>query len=88
MNALLPDVIASEPVERKFLKAAKAGELSGYDYDSQLEDAETKGVVSAAEAALLKRVRGATFEFISVDDFDTTDLAAGRRSKPALRSVA
>ena len=88
MNALLPDVIASEPVERKFLKAAKAGELSGYDYDSQLADAEKKGVISAAEASLLRRVREATFEFISVDDFDADDLAAGRRSKPTLRSVA
>jgi acyl-CoA dehydrogenase len=88
MNALLPDVIASEPVERKFLKAAKAGELSGYDCDAQLADAEKKGVISAAEAALLRRVREATFEFISVDDFDAADLAAGRRSKPTLRSVA
>jgi acyl-CoA dehydrogenase len=88
MNALLPDVIASEPVERKFLKAAKSGELSGYDYEAQLADAEKKGVVSAAEATLLRRVREATFEFISVDDFDAADLAAGRRSKAPLRSVA
>jgi acyl-CoA dehydrogenase len=88
MNALLPEVIAAEPVERKFLKAAKAGELSGYDYASQLADAEAKGVISAAEAALLKHVRDASFEFISVDDFDSADLAAGRHSKPALRSVA
>jgi acyl-CoA dehydrogenase len=88
MNALLPDVIAAEPVERKFLKAAKSGELSGYDYASQLADAEAKGVLSGAEAALLKRVRDAAFEFISVDDFDAADLAAGRRSKPTLRSVA
>jgi acyl-CoA dehydrogenase len=88
MNVLLPEVIAAEPVERKFLKAAKAGELSGYDYASQLADAEAKGVISAAEAALLKHVRDVSFEFISVDDFDAADLAAGRRSKPALRSVA
>jgi len=34
-------------------------------------------------------VRKATFEFISVDDFDPADLAAGKRSKPSsLRSVA
>ena len=38
--------------------------------------------------ALLKRVRDVSFEFISVDDFDAADLAAGRRSKPTLRSVA
>ena len=89
MNALLPEVIAAEPVERKFLKAAKAGELTGYDYDAQLADAEAKGVLSAAERALLVRVRAATFEFISVDDFDGSELAAGKRSKPSsLRSVA
>jgi len=91
MNALLPDVIAAEPVERKFLKAAKAGELAGYDYDAQLADAEAKGVLSAAERALLARVRAAAFEFISVDDFDPAELAAGKRAKPSsssLRSVA
>jgi acyl-CoA dehydrogenase len=89
MNALLPEVIAAEPVERKFLKAAKAGDLHGYDYDAQLADAQAKGVLSAAERELLARVRAATFEFISVDDFDSADLAAGKHSKPSsLRSVA
>jgi len=35
-------------------------------------------------------VRKATFEFISVDDFDPAELAAGKHVKPAssLRSVA
>jgi acyl-CoA dehydrogenase len=88
MNALLPDVISAEPVERKFLKAAKSGELSGYDYAAQLADAQAKGAITSAEAALLKRVRDASFEFISVDDFDAADLAAGRHSRPSLRSVA
>ncbi|HEY0180581.1 MAG TPA: acyl-CoA dehydrogenase domain-containing protein, partial [Dokdonella sp.] len=90
MNALLPEVIAAEPIERKFLKAVKSGELAGYDVDAQLADAEAKGVLSAAERALLARVRTATFEFISVDDFDASELAAGARrdDKRALRSVA
>ena len=88
MNAVLPDVISAEPVERKFLKAAKSGELSGYDYAAQLADAQAKGAITSAEAALLKRVRDASFEFISVDDFDAADLAAGRHSRPSLRSVA
>jgi acyl-CoA dehydrogenase len=89
MNALLSDVIAAEPVERKFLKAVKAGELAGYDYEAQLADAEAKGVLSGAERALLARVRAAAFEFISVDDFDPAELAANKRAKPSsLRSVA
>ncbi|RYD14240.1 MAG: acyl-CoA dehydrogenase [Lysobacteraceae bacterium] len=89
MDALLPDVIAAEPVERKLLKAMKAGELAGYDFDAQLADAVAKGILSAAERDLLARVRAASFEFISVDDFDPAELAANRRSKPSsLRSVA
>ncbi len=66
MNQLLPEVIAAEPVERKFLKAVKAGELVGYDYAAQLADAVAKGVLSSAEGDLLKRIREETFEFISV----------------------
>jgi len=89
MNAILPEVIAAEPVERKFLKAAKGGELAGYDYDAQLADAVAKNVISEAERDLLARVRKATFEFISVDDFDPAELAAGKRGKAtSLRSVA
>jgi acyl-CoA dehydrogenase len=32
MHALLPEVIAAEPIERKFAKALKAGQLSSHDY--------------------------------------------------------
>ncbi len=89
MHALLPEVIAAEPVERKLLKAAKAGELSGYDYDAQLADAVANGVLSQAEGALLARVRKASFEFISVDDFDPDELAAGKhQQRKALRPAA
>ncbi len=31
MNALLPDVIAAEPVERKFVKALKSGQIKAHD---------------------------------------------------------
>jgi len=90
MNALLPEVIAAEPVERKFLKAIKSGAVDGYDYASQLASAESKGLISGAERDLLERVRAATFEFISVDDFESSDLAAGARQEDrrTLRSVA
>ena len=74
MNELLPDVIAAEPVERKFLKAQKAGQFTSHDYLGQLDEAVKAGVIDAAEAALLKRVREGVFEFISVDDFDPAEL--------------
>lgn len=81
MNALLPDVIAAEPVERKFLKAVKAGEVDALEYEQQLEQAMQKGVISEAEGALLARVRKASFEFISVDDFGTRGIACGREQE-------
>jgi acyl-CoA dehydrogenase len=76
MNALLPDVIAAEPVERKFGKAQKAGQFKSHDYNGQLAEALQAGVITAAEHDLLKRVREGVFEFISVDDFDPSELRA------------
>lgn len=76
MNALLPDVIAAEPVERKFGKAQKSGQFKSHDYVGQLTEAMQAGVINAAEFELLKRVREGVFEFISVDDFDPKELGA------------
>ena len=89
MNAILPDVIAAEPVERKFLKALKSGQLKSLDALGQLAEAEQIGAITAGERQLLERVREATLEFINVDDFDPRELQANRvQSKPDLRSVA
>ncbi len=89
MNALLPDAIAAEPVERKFMKALKAGTLKAYDYAGQLTEAEAQGAITAEERALLEQVRNTSFEFISVDDFEPRDLeAAVKHGKTVLRSVA
>jgi acyl-CoA dehydrogenase len=76
MKALLPDVIAAEPVDRKFGKAQKAGQFASHDYLGQLAEAQQAGVISEAEADLLRRVREGVFEFISVDDFDPSELGA------------
>jgi len=76
MNALLPDVILAEPVERKFVKAQKSGQFKAHDYVGQLDEARQAGVISAAEFELLKRVRESVFEFISVDDFEPAELRA------------
>jgi len=76
MNALLPDVIAAEPVERKLQKAIRSEGIKAHDYDAQLAAAEAQGAITAEERKLLERVRAATFEFISVDDFDPRELEA------------
>jgi acyl-CoA dehydrogenase len=78
MNALLPDVIAAEPVERKFLKAVKAGQITAHEYADQLVEAEQAGAISEAERILLEKVHEATAEFINVDDFDPSELVAAK----------
>jgi acyl-CoA dehydrogenase len=91
LDALLPDVIAAEPVERKFLKALKAGQLKARDYLAQLDEARAAGVIDADEHALLRHVREAGEEFIAVDDFTTDELRAAvvrDRSAPRTQRVA
>ncbi|MGH8040660.1 MAG: acyl-CoA dehydrogenase, partial [Rudaea sp.] len=89
MNALLPEVIAAEPVERKFAKALKSGSIKSLDADAQLAEAQAQGALSVEERNLLVRLRAATAEFIAVDDFDPAQLrAAATPSSPDLRSVA
>jgi acyl-CoA dehydrogenase len=91
LNALLPDVIAAEPVERKFLKALKAGQVKAHDYMAQLDEARSLGVISDTEHALLKHVREAGAEFIAVDDFSTDEMRAAAvrdKSKPRALHVA
>jgi acyl-CoA dehydrogenase len=93
MNALLPEVIAAEPVERKFAKASKSGQFTSgqftsHDYLAQLAEAQQAGVISAAEFELLKRVREGVAEFIAVDDFEPSELAAAVRRDQSKRAVA
>jgi acyl-CoA dehydrogenase len=76
MHALLPDVVAAEPIERKFLKAVKAGTIQSHDYFEQLAEAQREGAISETERALLERLRRTTAEFINVDDFDPEELRA------------
>ena len=91
MNAAFAAIIEAEPIERKVAKAAKAGTLTAPDAGAQLAEAVQYGVITEDERALLLKTRVAITEIISVDDFDSADLVAGRRAengRPALRSAA
>jgi len=76
INAALAKVIAAEPVERKFHKALKAGEIAALDLDSQLHEAQIKGLLSSDEVALLQELQALVHDAISVDDFDPSELIA------------
>jgi acyl-CoA dehydrogenase len=77
VNAALPKVIAAEPVERKFHKAIKSGEIVALDADAQLAEAQLKGLLSADEVAMLQELQVLVHDVISVDDFDHAELVAG-----------
>lgn len=89
INAALPKVVAAEPVERKFLKAIKAGQIEAREFDAQLQEARLKGLLNAAEVELLQELHALTLDAISVDDFDPAEMvAASFVQKPESRSKA
>lgn len=89
INAALPKVVAAEPVERKFLKAVKAGQIDAHTFESQLQEARLKGILTAAEVELLQELQALTLDAISVDDFDPAELrAATAQSGRALDKAA
>ena len=76
LHALLPEVVAAEPVERKFIKALKSMRTASHDYAGQVDQVVQSGALTAEEGQLLKHLREAGAEFINVDDFDPLDLEA------------
>ena len=94
MLAALPEVIESEPIERRLQKAAKSGLLKAAEGSAaQLDEAVQNSVITLTERELMVRVRKAVFEIISTDDFDSSELEAKvapvrKPAKVELRVVA
>ena len=77
MEKLLPQVIAAEPIERKIIKAIRAGQIKALTYEEQVHQAREKGIISSQDAELLLHVRKVSLEVVSVDDFEHAELQAG-----------
>ena len=77
MEALLPDVIAAEPLERRMLKALRADKIKGLTFEEQVDSAVDAKVLTADEKKFLLGVRERVLEVIAVDDFDIRELQAG-----------
>jgi acyl-CoA dehydrogenase len=88
INAALTRVIAAEPVERKFLKLVKSGELASRDLEGQLHEAQLKGLLAMEELALLRELQAMVHDAITVDDFDPAELESALMCQPKLGNKA
>ena len=70
MNETLVKVIDAEPLERRILKAMKAGEIvNAVTADDNLNQALAKNIISQDEFDKLQKVRAEVMDVINVDDF-------------------
>ena len=72
----LKKVIASEDADKKLERAIRKGEVRRYHNNDWIEEAKSKGVLTADEASALAEVRELVARVIAVDDFDAAALAA------------
>ncbi len=86
MEQALPEIIAAEPLERRLLKAQKAGQLDAITWEGQLEQALEQSIVSDTEAETLRQVRAKVLDIIAVDEFESHALRLGERGEVALRT--
>ena len=78
IDSYLPAVVLAEPVERKFLKALKHSDIEALEFPAQLDEGVREGWITAEERVLLEELRAMTLDAITVDDFDSSELQAGR----------
>jgi acyl-CoA dehydrogenase len=73
LEATLDDMVAAEPIFAKICQALNQ-KLQFTKLDALAEEALAKAIITADEAALLKRAEQGRLETINVDDFDPSEL--------------
>jgi acyl-CoA dehydrogenase len=81
INAALVKVILAEPVERKFQKALKNADIEALSFPEQLDEGVREGWISSDERKQLEELRELTWDAITVDDFDHSELIAASALK-------
>jgi acyl-CoA dehydrogenase len=64
-----------KPIERRVFDARRAGDIKADDTPGQIDEAEQKGIVTAAEAESLRAFDRRVMDVTGVDDFDPSELA-------------
>ena len=77
--------MAAEPLEKRIrVEGVKTGRITALDLPGQIEQALAIGLITAAEAQLLRDYDRKVMEIIDVDDFPSEELH-GRRAGGARR---
>jgi acyl-CoA dehydrogenase len=71
---------AVKPIERRVFDARRAGEIKREDTPGQIDEAEAKGIITAAEAESLRAFDHKVLELTGVDDFAVGDLVRRPRA--------
>jgi len=81
----------AEPIEKRIrVDGVKTGKVTALDVPGQISEALSVGIISETEAAMLRDYDRKVMELISVDDFESHELAAQAEAPPevATSSVA
>ncbi len=70
LQITLEAVLKNESVEKRFQKAIREGQLQGFQWEEQLENAIKQGILTAVEAQEFKETDALRMRIINVDDFD------------------
>jgi acyl-CoA dehydrogenase len=73
----------AEPIEKRIrVDGVKTGKVTALDVPGQISQALSVGIISDTEAAMLRDYDRKVMELISVDDFDSHELAAQAEAPP------
>jgi acyl-CoA dehydrogenase len=68
----------AEPIEKRIrVEGVKTGKVTALDVTGQISQALAAGIISETEAASLREYDRKVMELISVDDFDSSEMASG-----------
>ncbi|MDF3054332.1 MAG: fadE [Gammaproteobacteria bacterium] len=74
IHEVLLKVIAAEAAEKKLYAAVQLGEVVGMTYEARMEDALSKGILTAEESHLIDEAKKGRDRIIAVDDFAPEDI--------------
>lgn len=76
LDIIMENTIAAEPIAKRLEKAMKSKQIDSLDYDSQVNEAVNKNILTKAEADILRKNREEVFSVINVDKFTTEELVS------------